>query len=116
MIVAAVSRNEELKVIRFVKEEDFMSEEMTLESEGVSIPSLPGKINKTLIDQSQRWMFVLADNRLLHVVDLEDETLNTTITLDDKAGEVTEVEFLLGEQSPSYWYKPRQYQSVVHDS
>lgn len=99
MIVAAVSRNKELKVIRFVKEEDFMSEEMTLEPEDVSIPSLPGKINKTLIDQSQRWMFVLADNRLLHVVDLEDETLNTTITLDDKAGEVTEVEFLLGEQS-----------------
>ena len=100
LTIAALNNQGELKVVRFVKEEDFMTEEVTLEAEEVTLPNLAGKtINRVLIDQSQRWMFVMTDKRLLHVVDLKEEALNETVTLDDKQGQVTRLEFLLGEQS-----------------
>lgn len=98
LMVAAISRAGELQVTRFEKEEDFLSEEVTLSPDVLSLPSLAGELNQMAMDQSQRWLFVLADQRLLHVINLEDEVLNATITLSNEAS-ITSMEMLLGEQS-----------------
>jgi phosphate transport system permease protein len=116
MVIAALNSEGELQVNRYLKEVDFLSDEVVLEQETVNLPSIAGKINQVEIDQTMRWLFVLADQRLLHVVNLEDETLTQTITL-DAVGTISSMAFLLGENSlligntqgqVSQWFMARQ--------
>ncbi len=116
MVIAGVNSEGELQVNRYLKEIDFLSDEVVLEKETVNLPSIAGIINQVEIDQTMRWLFVLADQRLLHVVNLEDETLTQTITL-DAVGTISSMAFLLGENSlligntqgqVSQWFMARQ--------
>lgn len=98
MMLAAIDANNQLTVKRFLKEEDFISEEIVLEEETVSLPNIAGKINQVEIDQAMNFMFVLSDQRLLHVINLNSETLEETVTLDE-VGTITKMSLLLGENS-----------------
>lgn len=98
MVVAAVDNAGELKVIRFTKEEDFLSEEIVLEREDISLPKISGSINQIEFDQAMQWMFVLADDRLLHVVNLRDNSLQQTVNLNEQ-GTISSLQMLLGENS-----------------
>ena len=116
MVLAVMDEQGELHASRYLKEVDFLSEEVVLEYEGISLPSIAGRINQVEIDQTMRWMFVLADQRLLHVINLEEESLTQTITL-DAVGTITSMSMLLGENSIlignsqgkiSQWFMARQ--------
>jgi len=98
MVMTALDFENNLTVKRFSKEEDFMTEEITLEEESVTLPTIAGQINQVEIDQAMNWMFILADQRLLHVINLQEETLQETVTLDE-VGTVSSLEMLLGENS-----------------
>lgn len=98
MIAAAVDENGELNVIRYVKEEDFLSEDVVMEREDVSLPNIAGTINQVEFDQAMQWMFILADSRLLHVVNLRDDSLEQTVNLAEY-GKITSLNMLLGENS-----------------
>ena len=116
MVVVAKNENGQLQASRFLKEVDFLSDEVVLEKEIINLPSIAGTVNQVEVDQTMRWMFVLADQRLLHVVNLEDESLTQTITLDE-VGTITSMSMLLGENSIlignsqgkiSQWFMARQ--------
>ncbi len=116
MVIATLNNQGQLQVNRYLKEVDFLSDEVVLEHESVNLPSIAGTINQVEIDQTMRWMFVLADERLLHVVNLEDELLTQTITLDN-VGTISSMSWLLGENSllignsqgkVSQWFMARQ--------
>ncbi len=116
MVIAGVNSEGALQVNRYLKEIDFLSDEVVLEQESVNLPSIAGQINQVEIDQTMRWLFVLADQRLLHVINLEDESLTQTITL-DSVGTISSMAFLLGENSlligntqgqVSQWFMARQ--------
>ena len=116
MVLAAMDDHGELHASRYLKEVDFLSEEVVLEYEAINLPSIAGIINQVEIDQTMRWMFVLADQRLLHVINLEEESLTQTITL-DAVGTITSMNMLLGENSIlignsqgkiSQWFMARQ--------
>lgn len=98
MMIAAIDDNNQLTVKRYLKEEDFISEEVVLEEESISLPNIAGTINQVEIDQAMNFMFVLSDQRLLHVVNLNQETLEETVTL-DTVGTITSMTLLLGENS-----------------
>jgi len=98
LMLAALDEQNQLEVIRFVKEVDFLTDEMVLEREEVSLPSIAGEINQVEIDQAMNWMFILADRRLLHVINLNSETLEQTVTLDEVAS-ISYMTLLLGENS-----------------
>ncbi len=116
MVLAAMDDQGELHASRYLKEVDFLSEEVVLEYESINLPRIAGLINQVEIDQTMRWMFVLADQRLLHVINLEEESLTQTITL-DAVGTITSMSMLLGENSIlignsqgkiSQWFMARQ--------
>lgn len=98
LILAAIDLDGHLYVTRFNKEVDFLSDEVMLESESVDLPKISGNINQVEVDQGMKWMFVLADHRLLHVINLNSGTLEQTVTLDE-VGTITSLEMLLGENS-----------------
>jgi phosphate transport system permease protein len=98
LMMAALDADNKLTVKRYLKEEDFISEEVVLEEEAISLPNIAGTINQVEIDQAMNFMFVLADQRLLHVINLNDETLEQTVTL-DLVGTITSMTLLLGENS-----------------
>jgi phosphate transport system permease protein len=97
-VLAAIDETGLLHVTRFNKEVDFLSDEVVLESERITLPKISGDINQVEIDQGMNWMFVLADKRLLHVINLERGALEQTVTLDD-VGVITSLDMLLGENS-----------------
>ncbi len=116
MVLAALDNKMQIHVTRFEKEIDFLTDEVVLEAQTINLPSIAGKVNQIEIDQGMRWMFVLADQRLLHVINLEDENLTQTITLDE-VGTITSMRMLLGENSilignsdgqVSQWFMARQ--------
>lgn len=98
LVLAALDIEGDLHITRFNKEVDFLTDEVVLERENISLPNISGAINQVEIDQGMRWMFVLADQRLLHVINLDSETLEQTVTLDE-VGVITSLEMLLGENS-----------------
>ena len=116
MVIAALNEQGQLQVNRYLKEVDFLSDEVVLEYEAVNLPGIAGVINQVEIDQTMRWLFVLADQRLLHIINLEDESLTQTITLDE-VGAISSMSLLLGENSLligntegkiSQWFMARQ--------
>jgi phosphate transport system permease protein len=98
LMMAAIDANNQLTVKRFTKEEDFISEEVVLVEESISLPNIAGTINQVEIDQAMNFMFVLSDQRLLHVINLTEEKLEETVTLDN-LGTITSMTLLLGENS-----------------
>jgi phosphate transport system permease protein len=119
LMMAAIDTDNKLTVKRYLKQEDFISEEVVLEEESISIPNIAGTINQVEIDQAMNFMFVLSDQRLLHVINLNEETLEETVTL-DLMGAITTMTFLLGENSlligndqgtVSQWFMARNLES-----
>lgn len=102
---------------RFSKEENFMTGEVTMEREALELPPVSGHVSKLLLDQSQRWLYVLTDNRILHVLDLRNGVLNSSVKLTTADHKVTDIEFLLGgnslmvstdEGKVSQWFQVRE--------
>jgi phosphate transport system permease protein len=70
LTLAGILPNNEVVVKSYTKEVDFLSEEMTLEAQRLSLPPLVGKPAAIHIDVDQRWLFFLSEQGHYSVVDL----------------------------------------------
>lgn len=82
--------------VDFVKEEDFLTEEMVLVAQQMQLPSLPTSnekvLGKLLIDVDQRFAFLRQGSKQLGVINLKQSTYQH-ITTD---ADIQAVQFLLG--------------------
>ena len=83
---------------RFVKEEDFLSEEIVLEEESLNLPSVDIAMDWLLVGPDQRWLYVVSRAGEYRVINLNDEAIVDSGQLLEQ-GKVTGVRFLLGEIS-----------------
>ena len=100
LVVAAVDQEGTLLATRFNKEEDFLSEEISLEAEHISMPQLGDEINSLRLDLSQSWLYALTDSHSLNIYRLSDvkAVLHSQVSLTE-GQEVSDIEFLLGGNS-----------------
>jgi len=94
-LVLVASANGALVGKRFVKEEDFLSEEITLEEESMQIPAVDIAIDWLLVGPDQRWLYVVSRSGDFRLINLESEELIDSGKLID-SGELKSVKFLLG--------------------
>lgn len=87
--------NGELIGRRWVKEEDFLSEEVTLKEESVEFPSLDIHPSRVMIGPDQQWLYVLADDGGYRLIDLPRERVVDQGYLFD-SGKLSDARFLLG--------------------
>ncbi|WP_269619147.1 ABC transporter permease subunit [Zhongshania sp. BJYM1] len=80
---------------RWVKEEDFLSEEVTLSEEDVLLPELDIVPNRVLIGPGQQWLYVLAADGGFRLIDLPKQTVSDRGYLFDN-GKLSQARFLLG--------------------
>nr|MDT0253843.1 phosphate ABC transporter permease [Endozoicomonas sp.] len=90
LVVASI--NNQLVMNAFNKEEDFLTESVTIEQQSVRLPVISGlsadselNVRRLLIDPEQSWLYVLSGNSQLTVIDIRDidrpfihETVNLT--------------------------------------
>ena len=54
----------------FTKEEDFLTEEVTLEEQPVTLPEIQGQINELLIEPDQTWLYVQTGSDQLTLINI----------------------------------------------
>ena len=83
---------------RFVKQEDFLSGDVSLEEEDLSLQPIDIAADWLLIGPNQRWLYVVSRSGEFRVLDLNNDQVADSGKLLD-TGKVTDVRFLLGEIS-----------------
>jgi phosphate transport system permease protein len=94
LMLVALSE-EGLVARRWSKEEDFLSEEVTLEEELMSLPPIDITIDHILIGPDQRWIYLVSNNGEFRIIDVEASIVVSSGSLIN-SGLLTEVKFLLG--------------------
>lgn len=115
-----------LYMTAFTKEEDFLTEEVTLEEETITLPAVNGPIHDVLIAPDQHWLFVQSGADGLTLIDIsninEPHVVSETDLTTDSA-RVTTMTFLLGGVSlligdetgmVSQWFMVRDEQNQWH--
>ena len=97
-LVIAGSNGAKLFMARFAKEIDFLTEELTLERESVTMPVLGGDVRKLLVEPDMRRLYALSGDDTLAQIDASAAlpSVVDTISLLGGKGRVTDLEFLLG--------------------
>ncbi len=80
---------------RWVKEEDFLSEEVTLVEEELNLPDLDIKPERILLGPDQQWLYALAHKGQYRLINIRDEDVVDAGVLFDSAT-LTDARFLLG--------------------
>lgn len=94
--------NDKLVSIAFSKEENFLTEEVTLEQKAVKLPAIPGIPKQLLIDPDQRWLYIQMvgdEMAILNVANLNRPFVHSVTDLTTDNAKVTEIQFLLGGSS-----------------
>lgn len=94
LLLVAVS-NGKLIGRRWVKEEDFLSEEVTLVEESVDLPVLDMSADRVLVGPDQQWLYVMSNDGGYRLVDLRRVNVADRGYLFD-SGKLNEARFLLG--------------------
>ncbi len=94
LLLVAIS-NGKLIGRRWVKEEDFLSEEVTLIEEPVDLPVLDIAADRVLIGPGQQWLYVLSNDGGYRLIDLRRVNVADRGYLFD-SGKLSEARFLLG--------------------
>ena len=98
LFIAAISSGR-LVATAFSKEENFLTEEVTLEQQTVTLPAIPGTSEQLKIDPDQRWLFVRMagdEMAIINVANLDQLFLHSVTDLTVGDANITEIEFLLG--------------------
>ncbi|WP_067515709.1 ABC transporter permease subunit [Endozoicomonas ascidiicola] len=101
-LLVAASIDDQLVMDVFNKEEDFLTEEVTIEQQRVMLPTISGansQIQKLLLDPEQRWLFALSGENQLNVLDISDPDrpfIHEVVNLTETGVAITEMTFLLG--------------------
>jgi phosphate transport system permease protein len=93
VVVASVAG--ELVGRRWTYEEDFMTEEITLVEEELRLPQTGLNVKTLLIGPDQRWLYMISETGLYHVVDLNKDKVVSSGQLIE-GGKVSSARFLLG--------------------
>lgn len=80
---------------RWVKEEDFLTEEVTLVEEELNLPDLDIKPREILLGPNQDWLYVLSPKGQYRLIDVETSEIADAGVLFDNAL-LTDARFLLG--------------------
>ena len=102
LVAVAKFADGSLGITRFVKEEDFLSGDMSLEAQPLQLP--PGAIDPThmFVGSAQRWLYLVSAAGAYQVYDLGKANRDGDLTLTDsgnlfnRAGQVTTADMLLG--------------------
>lgn len=98
LLIAGSDASGQLFVTRFNKEEDFLTEEIVLEPEVISLPVAGEAVRSLAIDEGQSWIYSLIDDNRLNIYRLHrqaDPEFHSQIKLTEVAG-VSDLTFLLG--------------------
>ncbi|UYM18811.1 ABC transporter permease subunit [Endozoicomonas euniceicola] len=98
LFIAAISSGR-LVATAFSKEENFLTEEVTLEQQTVTLPAIPGTPEQLKIDPDQRWLFVRMagdEMAIINVANLDQLFLHSVTDLTVGDANITDIEFLLG--------------------
>ena len=98
LFIAAISSGR-LVATAFSKEENFLTEEVTLEQQAVTLPAIPGTPEQLKIDPDQRWLFVRMagdEMAIINVANLGQLFLHSVTDLTVGDASITDIEFLLG--------------------
>ena len=93
MVVAKTSSG--LVARRFIKEEDFLTEEVTLEEEVLKLPEVDIDIEWLMIGPDLRWLYVISKKGDYRVIHLDKEEVATSGRFLEQ-GKINDVRFLLG--------------------
>lgn len=95
MVAIAYTAAGELEGRRWVKEEDFLSEAVTLVEEELNLPDLDIKPERVLLGPTQQWLYLLAPKGQYRLINVYDEEIVDAGVLFDNAS-LTDARFLLG--------------------
>ncbi|OED45135.1 phosphate ABC transporter permease [Endozoicomonas sp. (ex Bugula neritina AB1)] len=98
-LLITASTEDQIKMTAFTKEEDFLTETITLKQQDIDLPLLNSHISKLLISPDQQWLYVASGRSQLELVNLSniDAThLHSTVNLTDDNTQITDLQFLLG--------------------
>lgn len=98
LLVGAVTGAGEVLLTRFSKEENFLTEEVTLTREALTIAQPTGQITALGIDSSLEWFYVLAAHKQLHLYRLgrDGSIIKHSLIEADAQSRFEDMEFLLG--------------------
>ena len=98
-LLIAASVGGELDMAAYLKETNFLTEEVSLEQLELKLPRVEGEISQMLIDPDQRWLYVATKPdqlTLINVADIESPYRHSRVDLTEGQETVTELQFLLG--------------------
>ena len=98
-LLIAASVGGELDMAAYLKDVNFLTEEVTLEKQTLKLPRVAADISQMLIDPDQRWLYVATKPDqliLMNVADIESPFRHSQVDLTEGSETVTELQFLLG--------------------
>ncbi|OED42048.1 phosphate ABC transporter permease [Endozoicomonas sp. (ex Bugula neritina AB1)] len=101
LFISGIS-NGKLVSTAFSKEENFLTEEITLEKQSVKLPAIPGAPKQLLIDPDQRWLYVQMvgdEMTIVNIANLNRPFVHSVTDLTFGDAKVTDIQFLLGGSS-----------------
>ena len=98
LIVGANSDND-LFATKFIKEESFLSGEITLEPEELSLPSLGSRPVFVVAEPGMRWIFIATQEGTVEVFDIFEDQMNGTVKVGNQHTKITGMQLLLGGAS-----------------
>ncbi|NQZ94541.1 MAG: ABC transporter permease subunit [Moritella sp.] len=99
--IVAVTADNRGVLVRYVAEENFMTEELEWSSETIELPSMPKDIEQVLLTPNFRFIFMRSGNKLsiYDIRDTDDISIVEVLDINEKQQNVTHVALLTGASS-----------------
>ncbi len=95
LVAIGLTKGGQLEGRRWVKEEDFLSEAVTLVEEELNLPDLDIRPERLLLGPNQQWLYALSQKGQYRLINVDDEEIVDAGVLFDNAT-LTDARFLLG--------------------
>ncbi len=102
ILIVGANQDNELFAKRFSKEENFLTGEVQLEPEAISLPQLTFEPSFVLVEPGMRWAFVATQDGSVQVLDLFADgvaTINSTVRIGARDNNIIDMRLLLGGSS-----------------
>jgi phosphate transport system permease protein len=99
--IVAVTADNRGVLVRYVAEENFMTEELEWSSETIELPSMPMDVEQVLLTPNFRFIFMRSGNKLsiYDIRDTDDITIVEVLDINEHQQNVTHVALLTGASS-----------------
>ena len=99
--VVAVTADNRGVLLRYVAEENFMTEELEWSSETIELPSMPMNVEQILLTPNFRFIFMRSGNKLsiYDIRDTDDISVVEVLDINEKQQDVTKIALLTGASS-----------------